>query len=642
MNNTKISFNPSKFLAKDLECSAQKYETEILPPFFKVLIQYASDKKIAFTCPGHQGTDFFSKHPAGRQFLDFFGENILRADVPHADPLLGELLSHEGAPGDAEEHAAEVFNSDKTYFVLNGTSTSNKVVTNALLAPGDVVLFDRNNHKSCHNGALIQAGAIPVYLEAARNSYGHIGGIPEYCFEEPYLREKLKKIAPDKAKDKRPFRLAILQLGTWDGTVYNARRVISKIGHLCDYVLFDSAWVGYEQFVPLMRDCSPLLLNLNPSDPGIIVTQSVHKQLAGFSQASQIHKKDSHIKDQSRHCNDDRFNNAFMLHASTSPFYPIFASLDINAKIHSQGHGERMWTECVRLGIEARKLIFSSCRMIIPFVPKMIEGKPWQEHKTSKILNDLRFFEFSKEDTWHNFSGYGESQYFVDPCKLLLTTPGINILSGEYENFGIPASILSYYLRDNGIVPEKSDLNSIVFLLTPALSHTKIKTLVFTLCQFEDHIKKDSLLRDAIPSIYNSDQSRYLHYRLSDLCLEMHLIYTRLNIKKLQREMFCEAHLPRVIMSPYEANLHLVRGNIELIPLAMAEGRVAAVGVVPYPPGILCIVPGECWGGAVLDYVMAIEEFINIFPTLGPGVQGVHKRTTDNGRQQLYGYVVNE
>lgn len=197
-----------------------------------------------------------------------------------------------------------------------------------------MVLFDRNNHKSNHHGALIQAGGMPVYLETARNPWGFIGGMDEHCFDEEYIRAQIAKVDPERARDERPFRLAIIQLGTYDGTIYNARYVMDKIGHLCDYILFDSAWVGYEQFIPMMKDCSPLLLDLKPEDAGVIVTQSVHKQQAGFSQTSQIHKKDRHIKGQARYCNHKRFNNAFMMHASTSPFYALFSALDVNAKIH--------------------------------------------------------------------------------------------------------------------------------------------------------------------------------------------------------------------------------------------------------------------------------------------------------------------
>lgn len=279
------------FYGKQLESAAQRYEENLLPPFFNTLKQYVEMGNSTFACPGHQGGQFFRKHPAGRQFFEFFGETLFRADMCNADVKLGDLLIHEGAPCDAQKHAAKVYNADKTYFVLNGTSASNKVATNALLARGDLVLFDRNNHKSNHHGALLQAGATPVYLETARNPFGFIGGIDAHCFSEKYLRDEIRKVAPEKAEAKRPFRLAIIQLGTYDGTIYNARQVVDKIGHLCDYILFDSAWVGYEQFIPMMKDCSPLLLDLNENDPGIIVTQSVHKQQAGFSQTSQIHKK---------------------------------------------------------------------------------------------------------------------------------------------------------------------------------------------------------------------------------------------------------------------------------------------------------------------------------------------------------------
>ncbi|STQ58334.1 Ornithine decarboxylase [Pseudescherichia vulneris] len=358
----------------ELEAAACRYEENLLPPFFDTLSQYVAMDNSTFACPGHQHGAFFKKHPAGRQFFDFFGENVFRADMCNADVKLGDLLIHEGSAKHAQKFAAKVFNADKTYFVLNGTSAANKVVTNALLTRGDLVLFDRNNHKSNHHGALIQAGATPVYLEAARNPFGFIGGIDAHCFDEAYLREQIRAVAPEKADAPRPFRLAVIQLGTYDGTIYNARQVIDKIGALCDYVLFDSAWVGYEQFIPMMADCSPLLLDLNENDPGIFVTQSVHKQQAGFSQTSQIHKKDNHLRGQARFCPHKRLNNAFMLHASTSPFYPLFAALDVNAKIHEGESGRRLWAECVAVGIEARKAIIANCKMIKPFVPPEVAG----------------------------------------------------------------------------------------------------------------------------------------------------------------------------------------------------------------------------------------------------------------------------
>ena len=422
---------------------------------------------------------------------------------------------------------------------------------------------------------------------------------------------------------------------------YNvASQVVDKIGHLCDYILFDSAWVGYEQFIPMMADCSPLLLELTPDDPGIFVTQSVHKQQAGFSQTSQIHKKDNHLRGQARFCPHKRLNNAFMLHASTSPFYPLFAALDVNAKIHEGESGRRLWAECVALGIEARKAIIANCKMIQPFIPPVVAGRPWQDHPTEAIARERRFFSFEPDARWHGFEGYADDQYFVDPCKLLLTTPGIDAESGEYSEFGIPATILAHYLRENGIVPEKCDLNSILFLLTPAESAEKMAQLVAMLGQFEQHIEADTPLADVLPTIYNKYPVRYRDYTLRELCQEMHDLYVSFDVKSLQKEMFRKRSFPRVVMNPQDANHEFIRGNVELVRLSEAEGRVAAEGALPYPPGVLCVVPGEVWGGAVLRYFLALEEGVNMLPGFSPELQGVYSETDPDGIKRLYGYVL--
>ncbi|MFV0596394.1 ornithine decarboxylase SpeF [Shewanella sp.] len=630
------------FYGKQVETAVQKYEQALLPPFFGTLKKYVEMGNSTFACPGHQGGQFFRKHPVGRQFFDFFGETIFRSDMCNADVKLGDLLIHEGAPLDAQKYAAKVFNADKTYFVLNGTSSSNKVATNALLAKGDLVLFDRNNHKSNHHGALIQAGATPIYLETARNPFGFIGGIDAHCFQESYLREQIRAVAPERADEQRPFRLAIIQLGTYDGTIYNARQVVDRIGHLCDYILFDSAWVGYEQFIPMMNDCSPLLLELTPEDPGIIVTQSVHKQQAGFSQTSQIHKKDSHIKGQARYCNHKRFNNAFMMHASTSPFYPLFAALDVNAKMHEGASGRYLWREAVKAGIEARKLLLKKCKYIKPFIPNMIEGRPWQDYPTEQMADDLRFFEFEPGQKWHSFEGYEKGQYFVDPCKFLLTTPGIDVETGKYTEFGIPATILANFLRENNIIPEKCDLNSILFLMTPAEDMAKMQHLVSQISRFEKLVDEDAPLSEVLPNVYNANKARYKDYTIRQLCQEMHNLYVSHDVKQLQKEMFRQAHFPTKVMNPQEANLEFIRGKVELVPLSQIEGRIAAEGALPYPPGVLCVVPGEIWGGAVQRYFLALEEGINLLPGFSPELQGVYLENTPDGKIQALGYVLNK
>ena len=631
-----------RLFGRQIDEAAKRYEDKVLPPFFGALAQYVYKGKSQFDCPGHQGGAYFRRHPAGRAFYDFYGEELFRSDLCNADVAMGDLLIHEGAPLKAQKAAAKIYNADKTYFVLNGTSASNKVVLNAALTPGDLVLYDRNNHKSVNHGALLQAGATPIYLETARNPFGFIGGIDEKCFDEKYLRDLIREKCPEKADAKRPFRLAVIQLGTYDGTIYNARQVVDKIGHLCDYILFDSAWVGYEQFIPMMRDCSPLLLELGPEDPGIFVTQSVHKQQAGFSQSSQIHKKDAHIRGQDRFIPHKVLNNAFMMHASTSPFYPLFASLDVNAKMQEGEAGRRLWADCVKTTIDARKLLLDTCHHIKPFIPNKVRGADWKSYPTNLISQDLEFFKFVPGEKWHSFEGYGESQYFVDPCKFMLTTPGINVETGEYEDFGVPATILANYLRENGIIPEKNDLNSILFLMTPAENKEKMDHLVSQIARFEKYLDEDAPLEDVLPGLYKHYEYRYHDYSIRQLCQEMHDFYKERNIKKIQKQMFRSEYMPKSVINPQDAHFAFLRGQAELVRMEDAEGRVAAEGALPYPPGVLCCFPGEGWGGPVLKYFLAWQEAMGRMPGFAPELQGVYVEDNGRGGKQVYCYVLKE
>lgn len=623
-----------------IEQIVSSYEALILPPFFKALSDYVGDNNAQFDCPGHQGGQFFAKHPTGRAFYDFFGEHIFRADLCNADVKLGDLLIHEGYAHDAQAHAAAVYNADKTYFVLNGTSSANKVVLNALLTPGDIILYDRNNHKSICHGGLVMSGATPIYLETARNPFGSIGGILERCFDESYIRNLIGEKDPNKAKADRPIRLAVIQLGTYDGTIYNAHQVVDRIGHLCDYIFFDSAWVGYEQFIPMMKDCSPLLLELGPNDPGILVTQSVHKQQAGFSQTSQIHKKDKHIKGQDRYVDHKRFNNSFMMHASTSPFYPLFASLDVNAKIHEGELGKQLWRECIELGIDARKSVLSHCKYLRPLVPPIVHGKKWEEGNTQEMANDVSYFAFEPNAKWHSFKGYGEGQYFIDPCKFQLITPGINVETGAYEDFGIHANILANYLRENRIIPEKCDLNTILFLMTPAESKAKMDALVNQLVRFEELIDRNAPMEEVLPSIYYSHIDKYKGYHIRQLCQEMHDFYKARNVSTLQQRLFSKAYFPEYVMNPQAANFEFQRNKGELVPLDEAEGRIALEGALPYPPGVLCVQPGERWSRTACDYFLALEEGINQLPGFAPEIQGVYLIEQSDGSKKAYGYVL--
>ncbi|WP_213959865.1 MULTISPECIES: ornithine decarboxylase [unclassified Variovorax] len=661
------------FYAKQIVASLIKYGMSLLPPFFKGLMSYDGEATIAFDCPGHQGGQFYRKSPAGQMFFRHYGENIFRSDLCNADVDLGDLLIHEGTAVDAQRYAAQVFGADKTYFVLNGTSTSNKIVTNAVLRLGDLVLFDRNNHKSLHQGALVQAGAIPIFLPTARNAFGMIGAVDWAALDEDYLREQIRTCPLVKDKERadsaQPFRMACIQLATYDGTVYNVRKVLDKVGHLCEYFLWDEAWIGYNAFHPLFTDHSPMRLeNLSPEMPGLFSTQSVHKQGAGFSQASQIHKRDEHIRGQKRFVEHKRFNESFLMNASTSPFYPLFASLDVNAKVHEGKAGEMLWDRCIELAIDTRKKLREFCHhfektgqsaeeqwFFDPFVPDVVTIKgsnftadatdvPWEDLPTSVIKHEQQCWNFHPQGTWHGYKGYAEGQAMVDPNKLALLTPGIDRKTGDYLDFGVPATVVANYLREQRIVPEKCDLNSILFLMTPAEDEGKLNTLIAKLVKFKALWDRDAALAEVLPSVCANYSERYAGYTLRQVCNEMHAFYRKANVKELQRLSFRAESFPELAMSPQEAYRALVGNDVDYVPLEQARGRISATLALIYPPGIGVVVPGERWDARaqpMLDYFFAFEESFNRFPGFNYEVQGVFQERVD-GRIKFHTYVVRE
>src|SRR5690349_12589283 len=491
-----------EFIARNLVSRLKQYAETLKMPFFGTLVDYAEEGNQLWTCPGHNGGVFYNRSPIGRIFVEHLGESVFRDDLDNSVLDLGDLLVHEGPALKAQQEAAQIFGAEKTYFVLNGTSSSNKIVLQALVAQGDLVLFDRNNHKAAHHGALFLGQGIPVYLETDRNAHGLIGPIFPEALDETAIREKIRHhplVADSEAwKRGRPFRVAVIEQCTYDGTIYDARLIVEKLGPLCDYILFDEAWAGFMKFHPLYAGRFAMgLTGLGEDAPGIIATQSTHKQLASFSQASQIHLKDRHIRGQKRRVEHRRFNESFMQHASTSPFYPLFASLDVGAQMMKGRSGEVLWDDTIRLGIELRKKLRAvraeferreqdpARRWFFdPFVPDIVQlpdaadggavhDVPWESVATDQLATNPAFWHLTPDAAWHGFSGMEPGFAMTDPNKLTLLTPGFDRRTGEYEAYGIPAPVVAQYLRENRVVAEKFDLSSLLFLLTPGVEASK-------------------------------------------------------------------------------------------------------------------------------------------------------------------------
>jgi arginine/lysine/ornithine decarboxylase len=669
-----LSEETPPFIAKNLVSRLKQYAETLKTPFFGALVDYAEEGNQLWTCPGHNGGVFYSRSPIGRVFMEHLGEAVFRDDLDNSVLDLGDLLTHEGPALQAQKEAAKIFGAEKTYFVLNGTSTSNKVALSALVTDGDLVLFDRNNHKAALHGALMISGGVPIYVPTERNPWGLIGPMNWEAFEEDALRERIRTnplvTDPDAWKRPRPFRVAVVEQCTYDGTIYSAEMIIKRIGHLCDYILFDEAWAGFMKFHPLYAGRFAMGLgDLGPDSPGIIATQSTHKQLASFSQASQIHMKDRHIRDQKRRVEHRRFNESFMQHASTSPFYPLFASLDVGAQMMKGRSGEVLWDDTIRLGIELRKKIRAVRRefeekeprperrwFFEPFVPERVEipdasrdgsvhNVAWESVSTDQLATDPSYWQLAPDASWHGFPGMTAGFAMTDPNKLTLLTPGFDRATGGYAEHGIPAPVVAQFLRENRIVPEKNDLNSLLFLLTPGVEASKAGTLISGLVAFKKLHDDNALLEEAIPEFARRRPARYAGVRLRDLCGDMHRFFRNADVSALQAKQFKSDHLPEIAMSPHAAARLLVRNDVDYLPIDEIAGRVATTPFVVYPPGIATIVPGERLSARaqpMIDYLKMFETCFNTFPGFDVEIQGVYRKVDANGYIRLFTYVVSE
>lgn len=582
-----------------------------LPPFTKALLDFAKEARDDFCTPGHHSGALFEEIPEGRTFVSSLGEGAFTADISDSSSVIGDPSAHEGVFGEAEALAASVYGSDRCFFVLGGTSASNRIAISALVSEGDLILFDRNNHKSASQAALAAAGGFPVYLASERNESGIIGGLTEETLDPARLREKAAKLSPDAGKKQRPYRLACLQLSTYDGLFLNAREILRRIGPLCDYILFDGAWAGYENFLPLLQGSAVLTFPLTKDDPGILVTQSVHKQLAGFSMTSQLHKKDSHLRGMARYLEDDVLQAAYLMHISTSPYYPLLAGLEMNAYLH-QKKGRELWQKAAITATELKKSILKRCRLLRPFTAPMVRAASWEAHPTEEILSNPAFFAISPKDSWHGFSHIAENLYLTDPCKVLLTTGPL------------PAPLLSHWLERRHVTVEKSDFHTLLFLIEPSDRQEKCERLLSLFEECETAYEANAPMSSFAP-----DVTCLPGEGLKDYSLRYMDFLEKEQASRLSQTLFAEDHFPKAALTGRSAHQAFLRGARERVPLPKAKGRVSLEMILPYPPGITFLEPGEVWTDEVVSYFLFLQKYKSAFPDFSPEILGVHGNGND-------------
>jgi lysine decarboxylase/arginine decarboxylase len=633
-----------EFIAGRIDAAARRYREGILPPFFSELVNFSRDYEYSWHTPGHTGGTAFRKSPAGRAFHSFFGGQLFRSDLSISVAELGSLLDHSGPVGAAERYAARVFGADHTYFVTNGTSTANKIVFSASVSEGDIVLVDRNSHKSVEH-ALILTRSIPVYLVPTRNRYGIIGPIRP-CEMTPDAVQRKIESSPllRYAQDRRPVQ-AVITNSTYDGLCYRAVRVEELLGGSVDRILYDEAWYGYARFNPLYRDRFGMRDGTRSSDgPTIYATQSTHKLLAALSQASMIHVRNGRAP-----IEHGRFNEAFMMHTSTSPLYAIIASLDVSSKMMEGASGRVLTTESIEEAIRFRRTMARIGREIARTNPGDWWFSMWQPEEVTDPVSGKKipFADAHMEtlrdnppawvlhpgETWHGFPDLEEDYCMLDPIKVTVLTPGVRE-DGSIADLGIPAVVVDKFLTSRGIITEKCGDYNILFLFSMGITKGKWGTLITEFFEFKRLFDENSLLEEVLPELVRDFPARYVGMTLPGLAAEMHGFMRDHRQATLLLSAF--SRLPEPVIPGGEAYRRLVRGQVERVPVAEMGNRIVATGVVPYPPGIPLLLPGERAGerdGPVLQYLLALQEFDDHFPGFSHEIHGVREI---DGRYHIY------
>lgn len=616
-----------EFVARHIIREAKKYLNALAPPFFNALMDYASDSSYSWHCPGHSGGVAFLKSPVGQMFHQFFGENMLRADVCNSVEELGQLLDHTGAAAASEQNAARIFGCDHLFFVTNGTSTSNKIVWHSTVAPGDIVVVDRNCHKSILH-AIIMTGAIPVFLMPTRNHYGIIGPIPKSEFSPEAIAAKIKANPfARKAANKKPRILTITQ-STYDGIVYNVEEIKQELGNSIDTLHFDEAWLPHAAFHELYENMHAISQQRPRStDPLIFATQSTHKLLAGISQASQILVQNS----ETRKLNTYRFNESYLMHSSTSPQYAIIASCDVAAAMMEPPGGRTLVEESIREAIDFRHAM----RQVDEEFDEEWWFKVWGPDELPQDGINQQDWMIKETDNWHGFGQIGTGFNMLDPIKATIITPGLD-LEGRFDDTGIPAAIVSRYLAEHGIIIEKTGLYSFFIMFTIGITKGRWNSMVTELQQFKDDHDHNLPLWRVMPE-FAAKYPQYERIGLKDLCQQIHEVYREFDVARITKDMYLSDFIPA--MTPAEAWSHMAHRTVERVSIDELEGRVTAMLVTPYPPGIPLLIPGEQYNKTIVNYLKFVRAFNRRFPGFESDVHGLVKEEV-NGREEYFVDVV--
>jgi arginine decarboxylase len=616
-----------EFLARAIARSARLYLERLAPPMFKALMDYTLHASYSWHTPGHGGGVAFRKSPVGQLFYHFFGENTLRSDISVSVGQLGSLLDHTGPIAEGERNAARIFGTDETLFVVGGTSTSNKIVWHGMVGRGDLVLCDRNCHKSILH-SLIMTGATPIYLVPSRNGLGIIGPISRDQFTPESIKKKIAA-SPFAKETNGKVRLMVITNSTYDGLCYNVDAIKESLGDAVEVLHFDEAWYAYANFHEFYDGYHGISSSSPARSPHAITfaTQSTHKLLAALSQSSMIHVQHA----ETRRLDMARFNEAFMMHTSTSPQYGIIASMDVAAAMMEQPAGRALIQETIDEALSFRRAMTA--------VKRQLKGSWWfdvwqPDAMAKKPVDEKSAWVLKPGDKWHGFEGLAENHVLVDPIKVTILTPGLSA-DGTMQTHGIPAAVVVKFLSSRRIEIEKTGLYSFLVLFSMGITKGKWSTLVTELINFKDLYDANAPLKRVLPALAEAHPEAYAAMGLKDLCERVHQAYREYDLPKAQKDMYTT--LPEMAMRPAETYDRLVRGRVESVEIDKLMGRTLAVMVVPYPPGIPVIMPGERITPAtksIHDYLLDARKFDRKFPGFETDIHGLRFEPVAGGERR--------
>ncbi|MEB0026008.1 Orn/Lys/Arg decarboxylase N-terminal domain-containing protein [Pseudomonas sp. MH9.2] len=604
------------FIAGRIEAAARRYLDTILPPFFGAMVNFAETHEYSWHTPGHTGGTAFMKTAVGRTFLDFYGEQMLRSDLSVSVGQLGSLNDHSGPVAAAEKNAARVFGADYTFFSVGGSSASNEIILHSAVTDGDAVLVDRNCHKSL-NYALNMSGAIPLYLLPRRNTRGLIGPVPLSELTPEAIAGKISASPLITDKQIRPV-LAVLTNSTYDGLCYHVQTTTRELSQSVDRIHYDEAWYAYARFNSLYENRYGMHRGERHADDATVtVTHSTHKLLAALSQASMIHIRSGKVP-----VKPALFNEAFMMHTSTSPQYSIIASTDVSAKMMDDA-GEYLTDESIDEAITFRQAMVRLTQQVVQrnatdwwfgvWQPDDVDGTPFAEVDRQR-LHQSDAWVLKPGAQWHGFGDLGNDYCMLDPIKVTLLTPGLDS-QGQLQAWGIPAPLVSSFLSSCGTVVEKTEPYSILVLFSIGVTKGKWGSLVAAMMEFKKHYDANTALEEVMPDLVAAYPDSYEGLGLQDLAQRMHDEIVRSGLLRNMDKAF--TLLPDPVSTPRATYAKLVKGNVEQIAVRDLQDRTVAVQVVPYPPGIPLMMPGEAVGAdkrAIIDYLLAMEQFDVCFP----------------------------